>query len=134
MMKVWITKEYYDGRYEDEIQLHFTQPKRFGAKMKNRNWISPGLKATLASLEWNESISEGIKKVLALFDEKTQNAWMIGDVALELELNPLSGGIAAAKGTKDTSITGADLNLGIDPINISMPGAIDITAGLKSLI
>jgi hypothetical protein len=131
MMKVWLTKEYYDGRYEDEIQLHFTQPKRQGTKMKSRNWSSPGLKATLASLEWNESLPEDIKKILALFDKKTQNAWQIGDEALEFELNPLSGTVVAKKGT---SITGADLMLGIEPISTSMPGAIDITAGLKSLV
>ena len=128
MMKVWLTKEYYDGRYEDEIQLHFTQPKRQGAKMKSRNWSSPGLKATLASLDWNESIPEDIKKILALFDKKTQNAWQIGDVALEFELNPHT----SCSGIQERVRT--DLMLGIEPINVSMPGAIDITAGLKSLV
>ena len=131
MMKVWLTREYYNGRYEDEIQLHFTQPKRWGTKMQSRNWTSPGLKATLASLDWNQSLPDDVKNILALFDEKTQNAWMVGDVALEFELNPLLGPVAAKKGT---SITAADLNLGIEPINVSMPGSIDITAGLKSLI
>lgn len=130
MMKVWITKEYYNGRYEDEIQLHFTLPKRQGTKMESRNWGSSGLIVTLASLVGNQSPPADILKILALFDEKTRNAWMIGEEPLVLEINPLSGVVA----TKDTSIAGADLNLGINPISINMPDSIDITAGLKSLI
>lgn len=130
MMKIWITKEYYDGRYEDEIQLHFTRPKRQGTKMESRNWGSSGLIVTLASLNGNQSPPRDIEKILALFDEKTQNDWMIGEEPLELEINPLSGAVA----TKDTPIAGADLNLGINPISINMSDSIDITASLKSLI
>ena len=117
MMKIWITKEYYDGRYEDEIQLHFTRPKRLGERMQSRNWGSSGLIVTLASLNGNQSPPGDIEKILALFDEKTQNAWKIGEEPLELEISPLSGAVVAAK---DTSLTSAD--------------SIDITASLKSLI
>ena len=130
MMKVWITKEYYNGRYEDEIQLHFTLPKRHGTKMESRNWGSSGLIVTLASLNGNQSPPADILKILALFDEKTRNAWMIGEEPLVLEINPLSGVVA----TKDTSIADADLNLGINPISINLSDSIDITASLRSLI
>ena len=117
MMKVWITKEYYNGRYEDEIQLHFTLPKRQGTKMESRNWGSSGLIFTLASLNGNQSPPADIIKILALFDEKTQNAWMIGEEPLELEISPLSGAVVAVK---DTSLASAD--------------SIDFTADLRSLI
>lgn len=130
MMKVWITKEYYNGRYEDEIQLHFTRPKRLGERMQSRNWGSSGLIVTLASLNGNQSPPGDIEKILALFDEKTRNAWMIGEEPLELEISPLSGAVA----TKDTSLASADLNPGINPTSINLSDSIDIAASLKSLI